>query len=160
MAIKNGDIIKVQYEGFLEDGTIFDSTEKNHGFPLKFQVGAGQLIKGFDASVIGKELGDEYIIKLQPSEAYGTRKEELIRKLPKDLFPKDQDPQPGMAIQVMDNNGHAMLASIKSIEEKNVIIDLNHPLAGKILNFKIKIIETGCEPDPPNSCGCGCGHHH
>lgn len=160
MAIKKGDIIKVEYEGSLDDGSIFDSTEKNGGIPLKFEVGGGQIIKGFDVAVIGKEVGEEFTVKLQPSEAYGEYKKDLIRKMPKNLFPKEQDPKPGMMIQVMDETGHVMLAVIKDVEEENVIIDLNHPLAGEILNFKIKVIETGCEPDPPHSCGCGCGHDH
>ncbi len=160
MAIKKGDIIKVEYEGSLDDGSIFDSTEKNGGIPLKFEVGGGQIIKGFDVALIGKEVGEEFTVKLQPSEAYGEYKKDLIRKMPKNLFPKEQDPKPGMMIQVMDETGHVMLAVIKDVEEENVIIDLNHPLAGEILNFKIKVIETGCEPDPPHSCGCGCGHDH
>jgi FKBP-type peptidyl-prolyl cis-trans isomerase 2 len=160
MAIKKGDIIKVEYEGSLEDGSIFDSTEKNGGNPLKFEVGGGQIIKGFDEAVLGKEVGDEFSIKLQPSEAYGDYKNELIRKMPKSLFPKEQDPKPGMIIQVMDETGHVMLASIKEVQEENVIVDMNHPLAGKALNFKIKVTEIGCEPDPPHSCGCGCGHDH
>ena len=161
MAIKKGDIIKVDYEGSLDDGSIFDSTEKNGGTPLKFEVGGGQIIKGFDDAVIGKEVGEEaFSIKLQPSEAYGDYNKDLIRKMPKNLFPKEQDPKPDMIIQVMDETGHVMLAAIKYVEDENVIVDMNHPLAGKVLNFKIKIIETGCEPDPPNSCGCGCGHDH
>lgn len=160
MAIKKGDIIKVEYEGSLDDGTVFDCTEKNGGNPLKFEVGGGQIIKGFDNAVIGKEVGESFAIKLQPSEAYGDYNKKLIRKMPKDLFPKKQDPKSGMIIQVMDETGHVMLATIKEIEDQNVIIDMNHPLAGKVLNFKIKVTETGCEPDPPHSCGCGCGRDH
>ena len=57
MAIKKGDIIKVEYEGRLEDNSIFDSTELQSGEPMKFEVGAGFLIRGFDKSVVGKEVG-------------------------------------------------------------------------------------------------------
>ncbi|MFX1339765.1 MAG: peptidylprolyl isomerase [Promethearchaeota archaeon] len=160
MAIKKGDIIKVEYEGSLEDGSIFDSTKRNGGNPLKFEVGSGQIIKGFDDAVIGKEVGEEFSIKLQPSEAYGDYNKDLIRKMPKNLFPKEKEPKSGMIIQVMDETGHVMLAAIKEVLSEKVIIDMNHPLAGKVLNFKIKVIETGCEPDPPLSCGCGCGHDH
>ncbi|TFG07260.1 MAG: peptidylprolyl isomerase [Promethearchaeota archaeon] len=150
MAIKKGEIIKVEYEGFLKDGTIFDSTERNNGIPLKFKVGDGSIIKGFDEAVVGKKVGEEFTIKLEPQDAYGDYQEELIRKLPKSLFPKDQDPKPGMAVQVVDQNGRNLIALIKAIEEKDVIIDLNHPLAGKTLNFKIKIIETDCKPNSPD----------
>lgn len=160
MAVKKGDIIKVEYEGTLDDGTIFDSTKLNGGNPLKFEVGGGQLIKGFDDAVLGKEVGEEFSVKLQPSEAYGDYNNDMVRKMAKHLFPKEQEPQSGMIIQVMDETGHVILASIKEVEGENVIVDMNHPLAGKVLNFKIKVTETGCEPDPPHSCGCGCGHDH
>ena len=127
---------------------------------LKFEVGGGQIIKSFDDGVVGKEVGAQFSITLQPSEAYGDYNEDLIRKMSKSLFPKEQDPQPGMISQVMDETGHLMLAAIKNVEEQDVILDMNHPLAGKILNFKIKVTETGCEPDTPHSCGCGCGRDH
>jgi FKBP-type peptidyl-prolyl cis-trans isomerase 2 len=159
MAIKKGEWIKVEYLGTLDDGTVFDSTEKSGGMPLKFQVGMGQLIKGFDDSVLNRKLGEEYQINLKPNEAYGEYKEGLIQKVPKDQFPKSSDLQPGMLLMVMGPQGQ-MLASIKSIEEEDVYIDLNHPMAGKNLNFKIKIVETNCEPEPLSECGCGCSHEH
>jgi FKBP-type peptidyl-prolyl cis-trans isomerase 2 len=157
MAVKKGEWIKVEYEGTFDDGTVFDSTELNGGTPLKFQVGMGQLIKGFDDSVVDKKVGDEFIIRLEPSEAYGELKEGMTQRVPKAQFPKGVDLAPGMMLMVMGPQGQ-MPASIKSIEEDIVVIDLNHPMAGKILNFKIKIVETDCEPDPPTACGCGCGN--
>jgi FKBP-type peptidyl-prolyl cis-trans isomerase 2 len=159
MAVKKGEWIKVEYEGTFDDGTIFDSTKQNGGNPLKFQVGVGQLVKGFDESVMGKDLGEEYLIRLEPSEAYGEYKEGLTHKVPKDQFPKGAELHPGLMLMVMSPQGQKP-ASIKSIEKNDVIIDLNHPMAGKVLNFKIKIVETGLEPDPINACGCGCGNDH
>ncbi|MHA2391716.1 MAG: FKBP-type peptidyl-prolyl cis-trans isomerase [Promethearchaeota archaeon] len=159
MAIKRGEWIKVEYEGTLDDGGIFDSTDLNGGAPLKFQVGMGQLIKGFDESVVDKNVGEEYTIRLEPSEAYGEYKEGMTQKVPRIQFPKGVDLQPGLMLMVMGPQGQ-MPASIKSVEENEVTIDLNHPMAGKVLNFKIKIVETNCEPDPPSACGCGCGHDH
>ncbi|MFX1488848.1 MAG: peptidylprolyl isomerase [Promethearchaeota archaeon] len=159
MAVQEGEWIKVEYVGTFDDGTIFDSTELNGGIPLKFQVGRGQLIKGFDESVIGKNLGDNYTIRIEPSEAYGDRREGFTQKVPKEQFPEGVELQPGLMLMVMGSEGPTP-ASIKSIEEDHVIIDLNHPMAGKVLNFEIKIIETNCEPDPPTTCGCGCGEDH
>ncbi|MFX1340921.1 MAG: peptidylprolyl isomerase, partial [Promethearchaeota archaeon] len=69
--IKRGDVIKVQYEASYEDGTIFDSSEMKGGDPLKFQVGAGQLIRGFEDAVIGMEVGEEKNFTVKPTEAYG-----------------------------------------------------------------------------------------
>ena len=160
MAIKKDDIIKVEYIGTLDNGEVFDSTEMNEGKPLKFQVGSGQLISGFDNSVIGKEVGNEYEIRLEPNEAYGDYKEGLIQSVPKEQFPEDQKPQKGMMIVLLGPNQQQIPATIKEVKDETIDIDLNHPMAGKSLNFKIKILETGCEPDPPSACGCGCGHEH
>jgi FKBP-type peptidyl-prolyl cis-trans isomerase 2 len=153
--ISHGEWIKVEYEGTFDDGTVFDSTNMNGGTPLKFQVGMGQLIKGFDNSVVDKKLGDEYTIRLEPSEAYGERKDGMTQRVPRSQFPKGVELQPGLMLMVMGPQGQ-MPASIKSIEDDEVVIDLNHPMAGKVLNFKIKIVETNSEPDPPSACGCGC----
>jgi FKBP-type peptidyl-prolyl cis-trans isomerase 2 len=159
MSVKKFDWIKVEYEGTFDDGTVFDSTKMNGGAPLKFQVGMGQLIKGFDSSVMDKNIGDKYTIRLEPSEAYGDVKEGMTQSVPKAQFPKGVDLAPGLMLMVMGPQGQ-MPASIKSVEEDEVVIDLNHPMAGKVLNFKIKIVETNCEPDPPSACGCGCGNDH
>ena len=157
MGIKKGDIIKVQYTGTFDDGAVFDSSE-THGKPMKFQVGSGQLIMGFDNSVMGKDVGDEFSIKLQPAEAYGEYQEGMSQKIPRDQFPKDAEPELGMMLQVMSPDGHAAIATITEVSEDDITLNLNHPMAGKVLNFKIKIIETGCEPDAPSECGCGHDH--
>lgn len=158
MAIKEGEWIEVEYTGTFEDGSVFDSTDKQGGNPLKFQVGAGQIIPGFDTSVVGKSLGDEYDITLEPSDAYGEYQENLIQKVSKSQFPPDVEPKPGMQLLLMGPNNQPIPAMIDTVEENAVIIDLNHPLAGKILNFKIKIVGTDCEPGLPSACGCGCDH--
>ena len=163
MAIKKGDIIKVQYEGRLEDGTIFDSTELNGGSALKFEVGAGLIIPGFDKAVIGKNTGEEFEIEVEPNEAYGEIDPILTQTIGRDQIPEDlnEDVEPGMMLRVSDPNGNYSIAWIKEVDDEFITIDLNHPLAGKKLNFKIKILETGCEPDPPDAgCSCGCGHDH
>jgi peptidylprolyl isomerase len=131
MVIKKGDIIKVEYEGRLEDLTIFDSTELQGGKPMKFEVGVGLLIRGFDNSVVGKEVGNEFT------------------------------PEPGMMLNAFDANGAQSVIWIKEVDDEFVTLDMNHPMAGKTLIFKIKILETGCEPDPPGTheCGCGCEHN-
>ena len=163
MSIKKGDIIKVEYEGRLEDRTIFDSTELQGGEPLKFEVGVRSLIQGFDDSVMGKNVGDEFEITLNASEAYGEIDPLLVQTVSIDQLPKDLDPEPGMMLGLGDANGTHSMAWVKEVDDEFIIIDMNHPLAGKTLLFKIKILETGCEPDPPNAheCGpeCSCEHN-
>jgi len=142
----------------LEDRTIFDSTELQGGEPLKFEVGSGMLVQGFDKSVIGKDVGDEYGITLSASEVYGEIDPLLVQTVSIDQLAEDLDPEPGMMLGVGDANGTHSMAWVKEVDEKFIKIDMNHPLAGKILHFKIKILETGCEPDA-QECDCGCEHH-
>lgn len=160
MAVQKGDIIKVEYEGRLEDGTIFDSTELNDGLPLKFEVGKRELIQGFDDAVIGKEMGDEFEVTIQPDQAYGDFDPALTQDIDRTQFPEDIIPEPGMMLRIDGPNNTYSVAWIKDVGDDNVTIDMNHPLAGKILSFKIKIVETGCEPDPIEACGCGCDCDH
>lgn len=141
MPIKKGDIIKVEYEGTLDDGTVFDSTEK-HGEPLEFEVGSGQLIPGFDNAVVGMDKGDEKEIMLEPDDAYGDHNPELMKKVPREQLPKNEELKPGMMLMLTLPNGMQFTAVVSEIDEENVTIDLNHPLAGKKLNFKIKIVDV------------------
>ena len=160
MSIKVGDIIKVQYEGTLDDGTVFDSTDLHDGEPLIFEVGAGNLIPGFEDSVIGKDVDNEYDISLQPSEAYGDRNPQLLQNVPKSEFPENIEPKPGMILQVSGPQGHVKLALIAQVNESDVVVDMNHPMAGLVLNFKIKILEIGCQlPKHTHGDSCDCGHH-
>jgi FKBP-type peptidyl-prolyl cis-trans isomerase 2 len=84
----------------------------------------------------------------------------MTQSISKEQFPPEQEPKPGLMILLIDPQGQPVPATIKEVEDDIITIDLNHPMAGKVLNFKIKIIETGCEPDPPHACGCGHDHDH
>ena len=137
--VKKGDVVKVEYVGTLEDGTVFDSSDR-HEAPLEFNVGAGQLIKGFEDAVIGRKVGEEKEIKLEPKDAYGEHNPELVREMPKDCFPEDQEIQPGMLFMMSLPDGRQVPVRISEVSEDAVKIDLNSPLAGKKLIFKIKII--------------------
>ena len=138
--VKKGDKIKVEYTGTLEDGSVFDSSEK-HDAPLEFTVGSGQIIKGFDEAVVGMKIGEEKEIKLLPDQAYGQHNPELVKDMPKDVFPENQEIQPGMVFVVGLQDGRQVPVWISEVSEETVKVDLNPPLAGKTLNFKIKIIE-------------------
>jgi len=140
MAIKKGDKIKVEYTGTLKDGTVFDSSEKQ-GQPLEFEVGAGQLIKGFDEAVVGMEKGEKKEITLEPTDAYGDKKDELIRELPKNQFPKDQEIKDGMFLAVGLPDGRQLPAQVVNVADDTITLDMNHPLAGKQLHFKLKVVE-------------------
>ena len=139
MPVKKGDKIKVEYAGTLEDGTVFDTSEKKG--PLEFEVGAGKLIKGFEEGVIGMEKGEEKEIKLTSSQAYGDSNPQYVKKVPKDQMPKEKEPKVGMMLLLKSPDGRQIPAKITEITDKEVTIDLNHPLAGKNLTFKVKVVD-------------------
>ncbi|MHC1591072.1 MAG: FKBP-type peptidyl-prolyl cis-trans isomerase [Candidatus Helarchaeales archaeon] len=137
MPAKVGDMVKVNYTGLLDDGTIFDSTEGRA--PLRFKIGENQIIKGFEDAVIGMEVGEEKKIKLTPDQAYGDRDQGLIRKFKRELFPDDIEK--GMIVVLTSNVGEKIPATVDKVEDESVFLDLNHPLAGKSLTFTIKLLE-------------------
>ncbi len=138
MPIKNGDKIKVEYEGKLSDGSVFDSSEK-HGQPLEFEVGCGQMIPGFEDAVMGMENGEEKEFTLEPSDAYGDHDPSLIQKVPRDHLPNEVAPDMVLVVQL--RNGIQIPVKVAEVTDKEVILDLNHPLAGETLIFKIKIVD-------------------
>ncbi len=140
MPVKKGDKVKIEYTGTFDDGTVFDSSEK-HGKPLEFEAGAGHVIKGFDAAVLGMEKGQEKEIKIQPKEAYGDRNPNLIKKIPKSQLPQGKEVKKGMMLMLSTPDGKQMPATIAEVTDDSISIDLNHPLAGKNLNFKIKVVD-------------------
>lgn len=138
LTVKTGDKVMIEYTGTLEDGTVFDSSSE-HGKPLEFQVGSGQVIKGFDNAILGMNEGEEKQFTIDPTEAYGEHDPTLIQKVPREIFPSDAEIAPGLLFEAGLPTGERVPATIKSVEEGTVSVDLNHPLAGKTLNFKIKV---------------------
>ena len=160
MKVENGKFVRVEYVGTFDDGEIFDSSQE-HDKPLGFTVGSGQLIKGVDDAVIGMKVNEEKTIHIKPEDGYGEYQEEMVKEVPKNQFP-DEDGQlkEGAQIVLQTPEGYIIPASIKKIEGDMVKLDFNHPLAGKALNFKIKILEILDEaPEGEDMCGCGCGCH-
>lgn len=142
--VKKGNKVKVEYVGSLEDGTVFDSSEM-HNQPLEFIVGAGQLLKGFDDAVVGMKIGEEKEIRLPPDEAYGPHYSEFVKDMPRDCFPENKEIQPGMKYMVALQNGRHIPVCISKVSEDTVTVDLNPPLAGKTLIFKIKLLQISEE---------------
>ncbi len=140
MAIKKGDKIKVHYTGTLDDGTVFDTSEGKD--PLEFEVGTRKVIKGFDDAVIGMEKGKEKEVKLKPEDAYGPQNAMLLKKVPRSKLPPEPEPKVGMMLALSSPDGQQIHARISEVTKEEVTIDLNHPLAGKNLTFKIKVIDT------------------
>ncbi|MFT4260893.1 MAG: FKBP-type peptidyl-prolyl cis-trans isomerase [Candidatus Woesearchaeota archaeon] len=139
MEVQANDQVKVEYEGKLEDGTIFDSSEK-HGKPLEFKAGTGQVIKGFDSAVIGMKKDEEKNITITPEEGYGPVRKELVTDIPKQKLPEGEVKE-GMVLAVQSPDGQQFPATVVKVHEDKITIDMNPPLAGKTLNFKLKVTD-------------------
>lgn len=133
MAVKKGDHVFVHYTGTLDDGTEFDSSEGRS--PLEFDAGAGQMIKGFDSAVIGMKAGEEKTVRIEAENAYGTPDRSLVIDVPKQQVPEAK------AGDTLYSRGQPV--KVVSVGNDSVKIDFNHPLAGKALVFRIKIIRIG-----------------
>ena len=137
--VQNGDTVKVHYHGTLASGETFDSSEGRA--PLEFKVGEGQVIAGFDNAMIDMEVGQSKKVEIPMLEAYGEAHDEMIFKFPKANFPADFTPELGMSLQMKDQQGNPVPVIIVGIEEEAIVLDANHPLAGRDLIFQIELVE-------------------
>ena len=141
MIVEKNNKVSVEYEGKLEDGTVFDSSSRDgESKPLEFAAGTGQVIPGFDNAILGMKVGEEKEFSIEAKDAYGEHREELKQEVPRDKLPAEPEPKEGMALIVSSPEGHQMPVKILEVREKEVVIDLNHPLSGKKLIFKIKVL--------------------
>jgi peptidylprolyl isomerase len=138
MKVENGHNIRVHYKGTLNDGTEFDNSRKN-GKTFKFEVGSRQIISGFSDTVLGMKTGETKSVTLTPEQAYGPHNPQAKQTVPKTAFGPDFEFVLGGTIQ---GNGPVgpFLAKIEEVGEADVILDMNHPLAGQDLNFEIEVV--------------------
>jgi FKBP-type peptidyl-prolyl cis-trans isomerase 2 len=136
--VKNGDTVKVHYHGRLTDGTTFDTSEGRG--PLEFEVGAQQVIKGFDDGVLGMSVGEKKTINIPAEEAYGSASPEKMIEFPRAQFPPDMTPEIGMQLSLRSQDGHDFPVVISEVRDEVVVLDANHPLAGKDLVFDVELV--------------------
>jgi FKBP-type peptidyl-prolyl cis-trans isomerase SlpA len=138
--IKEGSKVKVHYTGRLTNNEEFDSSLKEGGEPIEFVIGQGQLIPGFENGVLGLSTGDKKTIEIPAVEAYGEYRDELRVTVPKTNAP--QGVQVGQSLQANMQNGEMVTFMVREVNDDNVIVDANHPLAGQTLLFDVEILEV------------------
>lgn len=134
-----GNKVKIHYTGTFDDGEIFDSSRAAQ--PLEFEVGAGQVIPGFDNAVIGMAVGETKQVRLPEEEAYGPYNQEMVFAAEPNQFAEGLTPEVGQQFQIETEDGIPLLLTVKSVDGEKVILDANHPMAGKVLNFDLEVIE-------------------
>lgn len=164
MSVKENDWIAVEYEGFLDDGSLFDTSKGKD--PLKFKVGSKMVISGFEEGVLGMNVDEEKTIDIPFEKAYGPKNTE-VTSLPKELLSQIGNLEEGKEITVMSGVG-PLVIFVSKIEETTIEATLNHPLAGKNLKFKVKLLKILSEEEikehekqmhscSGNCSGCGEG---
>ena len=137
--VKNGDVVKVHYTGKLVNGEPFDSSEGRE--PLEFTVGAGMMIKGFDAAMPGMAVGDKKTVNISAADAYGEKDATAIIEFPKSNVPADMKLETGMQLTLSNEEGQPFPVKVTEIKDEVIILDANHFLAGEELVFDIELVE-------------------
>ena len=137
--IKNGNTVSVHYTGTLTSGEVFDSSLERK--PLKFTLGKGQLIPGFERAIMGLSVGEKVTVNIPSNEAYGEYNSEMVLQVPNNQLPPELDAKVGMQLQLNQPDGQIIPVQITQVKVEMVTIDANHPLAGEDLKFDIEIIE-------------------
>jgi peptidylprolyl isomerase len=136
---QKGDKVKVHYTGTLKDGTVFDSSVDRE--PLAFTVGAGQMIQGFDAAVVGMKVGQTKKVTIPAAQAYGERQEGAVQVVAKTDLPPTMTPKVGDILVASAADGSSMNVKVIAVTDTTITVDGNHELAGQDLTFEIKMVE-------------------
>jgi len=135
-AASNGKVISLEYTVKLEDGQLVDTNVGQD--PLTYTQGANQIIRGVEAAVEGMEVGQTKQAIVSPTDGYGDRDPNAIHEVPKAKVP--QEATVGTMLHGKDSNGHKIQPTVSAIKDDTVVLDFNHPLAGKTLHFDLKVV--------------------
>ena len=135
---EKGDRVRVHYTGRLADGQVFDSSEG--GEPLEFELGAGQVIQGFDEGIRQMSVGGKKTLIIEADQAYGQRNEALVQQVARASINLDAEPTPGMNLLMQLPDGNQIPITITEVTPEHITLDANHPLAGHQLTFEVEIV--------------------
>jgi len=136
---KTGDTVRIHYTGTLADGSTFDSSAGRD--PLEFTLGSGQVIPGFDKAVAGMEVGESKTVEIPADDAYGPHHAEGIQAFPRENVPEGTPLDVGTRLQMQTPDGRPVPVTVVKVTEDAVMLDANHPMAGKDLTFDIELVE-------------------
>lgn len=136
---KTSDTVKIHYTGRLADGTVFDSSLEKE--PLEFTIGQKMVIPGFEEGVVGMNPGETKTVSIASQDAYGPYLEDLTGTIKRAHIPPHIELQVGTVLQMQAPDGGVTLVMVKVLDDENVTLDANHPLAGKDLTFEINLLE-------------------
>lgn len=136
---KDGDTVRVQYTGKLDDGSVFDSSVERE--TLQFTIGKGQVLHGVEQAVIGMRPQESKTVLVPAAEAYGPHRDEMTTEVRRSQFPDSVKLKVGQRLQIKQKNGQSIAVSVLDLSDSTVTLDANHPLAGKDLTFDLQLVE-------------------
>ena len=137
--VKAEDLVRVHYTGKLSDGQVFDSSLERE--PLEVKLGQGSLIPGFEKGLLDMEPKEKKTIVIAKEEAYGENRKELFQSVKKSDLPKDLEPKVNMALMATNPDGTEKQLRVAEVNEDEIVVDANHPLAGEDLTFELELVE-------------------
>ena len=159
MQVEDGQVVSMEYT-LLVDGEVVDTSDGRE--PLEFIQGTGNIIPGLERELYGMVIGDSKKVSVEAADAYGEVDPDAYADVPRGEFPDEIPVEKGVEIQVRDESNNPMFARIDTFDDESIKLDFNHPLAGKTLNFDIKIV--GLRGATPEELDHGHahtdGHHH
>ena len=160
MIAGKNSVVLMDYTVKDDEGNLIDTSSGQE--PLAFILGMGNIIPGLERAFVGKKKGDAFLVRVKPEEGYGERDESLVEVVPRGQFAGIKDLRVGMQLQAQTDED-IMVVTVVRITDKEVTVDANHPLAGKSLNFDVKVVEvraaTNDELSHGHVHGLG-GHNH
>lgn len=135
--IEQNKMVQIHYEGSLDDGTVFDSSEGRE--PLEFIFGVGMLIPGLESEMAGLAVGDRKTVRVEAEDAYGPYMQEALQEIPRNQIPPEIELVEGMQLAAQSPQG-PIPVTVHEIREDTVVMDFNHPLAGEALTFDIEVV--------------------
>lgn len=160
MTITANKVVTLDYTLTDDQGSVVDKSE---GGNFLYLHGASNIIPGLEQALEGKSAGDELTVSVEPKDGYGERNDEMTQVVPRDMFDSETEIQPGMQFHAQSPDGQMLVVTVVEMDDENVTVDGNHPLAGVNLNFDVKVIEvrdaTQEELDHGHVHGAG-GHEH
>jgi len=140
MQITIGSSVTMHFSLALADGMLVESSFNDQ--PVSFVLGDGSIDKGLELALIGLVAGARQRLTLMPGQAFGERDESAIQSIPKSRFPEYMDLEPGQIIGFSGENGEEVAGAIVAIEDQEVTVDFNHPLAGREISFDVQILNV------------------
>jgi FKBP-type peptidyl-prolyl cis-trans isomerase SlyD len=137
MTIAADTVVSIHYTLKLDNGEVVDTS--SGGEPLAYLHGHGNIVPGLESELTGRNVGDEFAVKVSPEEGYGPRDPRGVQVVPRGNFPDEIEIQPGMQFQAQTEDGHQIPLTVAGVEGDKVTVDMNHPLAGQNLHFQIEV---------------------